>query len=425
VADRHRMIRAGHGIALVTLCLLVVGVVFVNSASLSVHGTGSTTLQGLLTSRASVFAALAVACLVAGALVPVDRVAALRGWLNPVPWILLVSVLGVVMTHVPGVGREVNGAHRWIALGPVTFQGSELAKWGLPFALAWWCCRNSAHAKDFWRGFALPLACVGAICVGVAIEDLGTAVLIMLVSIIVLVAAGCRWWHAALLAPVGLVGFVALIVASPYRVNRILAYLNPYEDPQGIGYHVIQSMGAIGGGGLAGRGLGNSIQKFGYLPEGTTDFIYAIICEETGILGAAGVVALYVLLMWCGWMVIGATRREGPAGGSTTDVPALSPFGQLLGLGVLATIGLQALINVAVVTALAPTKGIALPLVSRGGTGWMLTCLALGLLISMDRRIARECGAGCAPQPQAGREPRPEQEPGREPRPERGPLPLV
>ena len=382
------MLRAGHGIALATLCLLVVGVIFVNSASLSVHGSGTTTLHGLLTSRATIFAVLAALCLAAGALVPVDRLANLRGALNPVPWILGISVLGILLTHVPGVGKEVNGAHRWIALGPITFQGSELAKWGLPFAMAWWCCRNSTRAREFWRGFAFPLAVASAICVGIAIEDLGTAVLIMAVALIMMVAAGCRVWHVAMLAPVGIVGFVALIVASPYRVNRILAYLDPYQDPQGIGYHVIQSMGAIGGGGLAGRGLGNSIQKFGYLPEGTTDFIYAIICEETGLLGAAGVIALYVLLLWCGWMVVGATRSDMSPDGMRAETPALTPFSQLLGLGILATIGLQALINIAVVTALAPTKGIALPLVSRGGTGWMLTCLALGLLIAMDRRAA-------------------------------------
>jgi cell division protein FtsW len=200
-----------------------------------------------------------------------------------------------------------------------------------------------------------------------------------------------------MMAPAAILGFVALVIASPYRVNRILAYLDPYQDPQGIGYHVIQSMGAIGGGGLAGRGLGNSIQKFGYLPEGTTDFIYAIICEETGVLGAAGVIALYVVLLWCGWMVVGAARRGAATDGAAADAPALSPFAQLLGLGVLATIGLQALINISVVTALAPTKGIALPLVSRGGTGWMLTCLALGLLISMDRSTSRERCAEAVP----------------------------
>lgn len=394
------MLRAGHGIALATLCLLVVGVIFVNSASLSVHGTGSTTFQGLLTSRATVFAVLAALCLAAGAMVPVDRLARLKGAMNPVPWILAISVLGIVLTHVPGVGREVNGAHRWIALGPITFQGSELAKWGLPFALAWWCCRNSARANEFWRGFALPLAAVSVLCAGIAIEDLGTAVLIMAVALIMLVAAGCRVWHVALVAPVAVLGFVGLVITSPYRVNRILAYLDPYQDPQGIGYHVIQSMGAIGGGGLAGRGLGNSIQKFGYLPEGTTDFIYAIICEETGILGAAGVIALYVVLLWCGWMVVGATRQGVSVDASAAhaaDAPALSPFAQLLGLGVLATIGFQALINISVVTALAPTKGIALPLVSRGGTGWMLTCLALGLLISMDRSTSRERCAEAVP----------------------------
>ena len=153
-------------------------------------------------------------------------------------------------------------------------------------------------------------------------------------------------------------------------------------------------MGAISGGGLTGRGLGNSVQKFGYLPEGTTDFIYAIVCEETGMIGAFLVVALYALLLWCGWLVIGAVRRrdlnDALSANSVPQESRLSPYCQLVGLGILATIGFQALINILVVTGLAPTKGIALPLVSRGGTGWMLTCLSLGLIMSMDRKMARE-----------------------------------
>lgn len=248
--------------------------------------------------------------------------------------------------------------------------------------------------KSFWGGFLPPIAFSAVVAMGIAIEDLGTATLIMLIALIIVVAAGCRWWHAALLAPMALMGFVGLIIVSPYRINRILAYVDPYADSQGIGYHIIQSMGAISGGGLTGRGLGNSVQKFGYLPEGTTDFIYAIICEESGMIGAFLVIALYAFLLWCGWLVIGAVKDRSADGGlmmrGAEQESRLSPFCQLVGLGILATIGFQALINILVVTGLAPTKGIALPLISRGGTGWMLTCLSLGLIMSMDRKMARE-----------------------------------
>jgi cell division protein FtsW len=157
-------------------------------------------------------------------------------------------------------------------------------------------------------------------------------------------------------------------------MDRIRAFLDPYADPQGIGYHILQSMGAIHGGGLAGRGLGNSIQKFGYLPEDTTDFIFAIVCEELGVMGAAVVIALYAFLLLCGLSIV---RR-------TTNAAQ-----QLLGVGVLLAVGLQAFINIAVVTGSAPTKGIALPLLSSGGTGWVLTAFCIGLLVSMDRKLAR------------------------------------
>jgi len=400
------MLRAGQGIALSSLCLLVIGVVFVNSASLDVTGDSKTTLDAILGGRATLFAIAAVACLFIGSRLPVEKLGGARGIFNPIWWIVAAIFAGIVLVHVPGIGREVNGASRWISLGPLTFQPSEIAKWGMPVILAWWCCMRAAKMQRFWGGFVPPMAFAGVVAMGIAVEDLGTATLIMLIALIMVVAAGCRWWHAAMLVPMAIVGFVGLIIASPYRINRILAYIDPYADSQGIGYHIIQSMGAISGGGLTGRGLGNSVQKFGYLPEGTTDFIYAIICEETGMIGAFLVVALYAFLLWCGWSVIGAVR-ERAAGGGTAGQSRLSPFGQLVGLGILATIGFQALINILVVTGLAPTKGIALPLVSRGGTGWMLTCFSLGLIMAMDRRMAREdarsaSSSAAEPQPMSG-----------------------
>jgi cell division protein FtsW len=388
------VLRARHGIALSCLCLVVLGVVFVTSASLDVARGGQTTLEELLFGRATLFAAISMGCLWVGSLVPVERLQHLRGLRNPVWWILVASVGAIVLVHVPGIGREVNGASRWIAVGPIVFQPSEIAKWGMPLVMAWWCCfRGAEGLRRFWSGFVPPVLCAGAIALGIAVEDLGTATLVMLVTLIVLVAAGCRWWHAALLMPMAALGFVALIVTSPYRVNRILAYLDPYDDARGIGYHIIQSMGAISGGGLTGRGLGNSVQKFGYLPEGTTDFIYAIICEETGLIGALLVVLLYAALLWSGWCIVGAVWGAGDgstAAAARENRSRLTPYCQIVGLGVLATIGFQALINMLVVTGLAPTKGIALPLVSRGGTGWMLTCFSLGLLMAMDRAMQRE-----------------------------------
>jgi cell division protein FtsW len=215
---------------------------------------------------------------------------------------------------------------------------------------------------------------VVVICALIASEDLGTAVLIGLVSVGMLIAAGSKVWHALLFVPAGVLGFVVAVLSSEYRMNRVRAFFDPYQDPDGIGYHMLQSMAAITGGGLAGRGLGNSIQKFGYLPEDTTDFIFAIICEELGVVGAAVVISLYACLLFCGLSIIRRVEH---------------PFQRLLGLGVMLAIGLQALINIAVVTGSAPTKGIALPLLSSGGTGWVLTAFCIGLLVSMDRALAK------------------------------------
>lgn len=411
-ADSEGMLRSQHGLILAVLGLLIVATIMVNSASLSLSGGQPTTTDGIFLGKHTWFAVGAFVALVLGAMAPVDRLGATgaRWWSTPVTWVAAAIFISLALVHVPGIGREVNGARRWISLGPVGLQPSEIAKWGVPIIVAWYAVRQRSRIGSFKWGFALPLGLVSVLCGIIALEDLGTAVLIEVVSVALLLAAGARWIYVAALAPVGLMAFVALIVTSPYRVNRIAAFLNPYKDPQGIGYHIIQSMEAISGGGLAGRGLGNSELKFGYLPEATTDFIYSIVAEELGLTGSVLVVALYLLLLVCGVAIVTATARvatrsdtnpanpANPANtssGNSIEIPLLSNFSQLLGFGIVLTVGLQALINVCVVTGLAPTKGIALPLMSRGGTGWILTCLSLGLLVAMERasdRRRRELG---------------------------------
>ena len=162
---------------------------------------------------------------------------------------------------------------------------------------------------------------------------------------------------------------LAAIAVEPYRLKRLQIFLDPWADPEGKGYHVIQSMAAIHGGGIGGRGLGNGIQKFGYLPEDTTDFIFSIITEEFGLLGTTLLVGLFITLLWAGWRIVTSQVR---------------PERQLLALGIVAMISLQTLMNLLVVTGLAPTKGIALPLVSSGGTGWVMTAFMLGVLARLD-----------------------------------------
>lgn len=369
--------RPGHGLVLIVFALLTLGVVMVNSAGLTVDPQRAIDLKQVLLGRPTVLALVALLMLLIGSRVPLHRLYEARGFASPVPWIVIGSLALLVAVHVPGIGREVNGARRWITLGPIGFQPSEVAKWTLIVVLAWYAAKRASLMGKLWRGFVPPMLLVGVVCALIVTEDLGTAVLIAMVAVIVLVAGGAKLWHVGLLFPPAVVAVGAALLASPYRLDRLRAFLDPYQDPQGIGYHMIQSMAAVAGGGLAGRGLGNGVQKFGYLPEDTTDFIFAVICEELGLIGAVVVISLYVGILLCGLTII---RRAGDS------------FSRLLGLGILATIGLQALINMAVVTGLAPTKGIALPLLSSGGTGWALTALCVGLLVSMDRTSAAQIG---------------------------------
>ncbi|MBX3355455.1 MAG: FtsW/RodA/SpoVE family cell cycle protein [Phycisphaeraceae bacterium] len=375
------MLRPGHLVILVAACLLAIGVVMVHSAAMKLGG--ETTLTGLLTGRVPALALAAFVCLLIGTRVPVERWGEARPAFNPAPWILIVALLLLLAVYVPGLGREVNGATRWLQLGPLSFQPSEVVKWGLPFAIAAYACWTGPRMREFLRGFALPLIVVSLFCGLIAKNDLGTAVLIMVVAVAMLVVAGARIIYPILVAPVLAIAAAGLVLTSRYRVNRIEAFLDPYKDREGIGYHIIQSMAAINGGSLSGRGLGNSVQKFGYLPESTTDFIYAIICEELGVVGAAAVVLLYIGLLIAGVAIIRGAGRTPDSAAPPRD------FARLFAFGVLLTVAVQAAINLSVVTGLAPTKGIALPLVSHGGTGWLLTAFCLGLLVSIDRVTAR------------------------------------
>ena len=270
----------------------------------------------------------------------------------------------------PVIGREVNYSNRWIDIGGFNFQPSEIAKWSMVLLVAFWCSKYFTNMQNFWKGFIPPMIGIGSIVAIIAVEDLGTAVLVFIVACTILFASGAKLVYFASLAPIGAGGLAFALLSSPYRWARIQTYLHPFEAPEGDGYHILQSMSAISEGGLAGLGLGNGIHKFGYLPEDTTDFIYSVICEELGIFGSFAVASLYVGLVVLGVLIIKKT--------TTT-------FQQLLALGIITTVGFQAAMNILVVTALVPTKGIALPLLSNGGTGWLLTAFCIGLIDAIDR----------------------------------------
>lgn len=369
------MLRASHILQLSVVALLGVAVVMVHSAGMTIRAdqAGRAAPEAMLYSRTMIYAALAVAAMLLASRLNVRELFRVHGLSNPLFWIVAITIILIPMTFVPGIGKQVNGASRWMYLGPaswgLSFQPSELAKWVMVIAVAWWCSRRRGMMHSFRHGLLPVLLLVGVVCALIVVEDLGTAALIGMVAMCLLLAGGARWWQVALTIPPAAAAVVMAIAHSPYRLARLTAFMDPWADPQGNGYHPIQSMLAIAQGGLIGRGLGNGIQKFGYLPEDTTDFIYAIICEEMGFTGAALIVGLYLVLLWVGLSIVKDCRDT---------------FGRLVGLGVLITLGIQATINIAVVTVVVPTKGIALPLVSSGGTGWIMTAFAVGLVASLD-----------------------------------------
>lgn len=371
------MLRSGQVLQLMVLALLGLAVVMVQSAAMTV-GQGPLTWQAMLTNRTTLYAVAAILAMLLAAQLDVRKLLHLHGWHNPLFWLLAISLALVIAAMIPGIGVTINGANRWLRLGPagwgLTFQPSEMVKWSLILAVALWCYHRADRMRSFKDGLLPPMLGLGLSCLLIVKEDLGTAALVGLVSVILLLAGGVRWWHLLTIVPPAAAGLFIAIVQSPYRRARLSSFMDPFADAQGAGYQAIQSMLAIAQGGLLGRGLGNGVQKFGYLPADTTDFIYATICEELGLIGAAAVPLLYLVLLWFGLSIVKNCR----------DL-----FGKLVVLGVILTIGFQALINIAVVTVVVPTKGIALPFLSSGGTGWIMTAFMVGLVAGIDKSDAQ------------------------------------
>lgn len=359
---------------LLTLCvlaLLCLGVVMVQSASTTLSGEvkwgwSQRGTRHLIYVGVAIFTFLLVGHIDYAILA--RRVTAL--WRAPVVWTIAAAALACAAVLVPGVGKDVNGARRWINLGPTQVQPSEIAKWAVVLFLAWWLARPPVNLDRFFLGFIPTLVPIGVVCLLIVIEDFGTAALIGFCTLTMLLAGRVKLWHLGVVIPPALAAAYWFIRHEPYRWTRMTAFLDPWANPQGEGYHMVQSLLSFSTGGLLGRGLGNGVQKLGYLPEDTTDFIFAVICEELGIFGAMLTVALYLGILYVAWQAIRQKRDD---------------FGRLLAFGIGSMLGLQAAINMAVATVSVPTKGLSLPLVSAGGSGLVITCGALGLLYSVMR----------------------------------------
>jgi cell division protein FtsW len=303
------------------------------------------------------------------------------GWLrSPTTYLLVLSVVLLILVLLPQFGMEINRARRWIRIpaGPITvsFQPSELAKWAIILFLAGVCDRFATELKLYWKRFVPICSVVGLVAGLIVIEDFGTAAFISLLAFLMLIIAGVKWWHILTPLPLAAAAFLAVLIRSPSRMQRIIAFLHPEKLTDSAAYQANQSLVALGSGGLFGKGLGRGICKYGHLPEDTTDFIFAIIGEELGFIGDAVVILLFIAFVCLGILVILRCQDR---------------FGQLLAGGIVLTIALQAAINIGVVTVVLPTKGITLPFVSAGGTSMLLSSAAVGVLLN----IAKQSGASC------------------------------
>ncbi|MBS4023675.1 MAG: putative lipid II flippase FtsW [Dethiobacter sp.] len=292
----------------------------------------------------------------------------LKRWINPV---LAVNLFLLLAVFIPGVGIEISGARRWISVGGFTGQPSDLSKIASVLFSAAYLSRRNVNIQKFMQGAFPVLAVMGVFfALIMAQPDLGTAVALAGTTMVVIFVAGMPLKQIFAIGISGLPLLGYLMISEPYRLRRLLSFRDPWADPLNTGYHIIQSLYALGPGGLFGVGLGRSRQKFFYLPEPHSDFIFAILGEELGFLGTSSVLLLFFALFWRGFKVA---------------LMAPDNFGSLLAAGITSMIGLQTLMNIGVVTGSIPVTGINLPLISAGGSSLFITLCSIGVLLNISK----------------------------------------
>jgi cell division protein FtsW len=349
--------------------LLAIGLVMVYSASIAIaeaaRYTGNNGEYYLL--RQGLFIALGVGVGVGAFQAP------MRLWQQAAPYLFLAGLLLLVVVLIPHIGREVNGSRRWIPLGFANLQPSELMKFLAVLYAADYTTRKAAFMHDFKKGF-LPMAAVMMLAGALLLRepDFGAFVVIISIAMGILFLGGLNWKVFAALVVVLLIGFVLLILTSPYRLQRVLGFMDPFADPYGKGYQLSHALIAFGRGEWLGLGLGGSVEKLFYLPEAHTDFLLAVIAEELGFVGVAVVIALFA------WLIVKAFLIGYRAAQLERN------FCALVAQGIGIWLGVQALINMGVNVGLLPTKGLTLPFLSFGGSGIIANCLAIAVLLRID-----------------------------------------
>jgi len=347
------------------VALLVVGVVMISSASMDMaEATLGNGYHYVI--RQLLYAAMGCVAALIAVNVPVS-------WWERSGWLMLGIGLAVLVLVLTPLGRTVNGSTRWIPMLVFNVQVSEVAKLCVIAYLAGYVVRRREELLNTWPGFLKPLVVLGVASVLLVIQpDFGATVVLVTAAAGMIFLSGVRLTRfAPLIAILAVLGTV-LVVTQPYRLKRVVSYLDPWKDQFDSGYQLTQSLIAFGRGEWFGVGLGNSVQKLFFLPEAHTDFIFSIIAEEFGLVGALIVLGLFTALVVSGFVIARRAEKSG------------MPFGACFSYGLTLLIGLQAGINMAVTTGLLPTKGLTLPLVSYGGSSLMVTCVAIGVLVRVE-----------------------------------------
>jgi cell division protein FtsW len=288
--------------------------------------------------------------------------------------ILMIALIGLVVVLIPKVGTVSYGARRWIRFGSyIGYQPSEFAKLAMIIFMSSYIAKNREKMSYFAKGFVVPIVLIGIVSLLILKEpDFGTAMFITMVSFMLIMVGGTRIIYMIFTLIASIPHIYQIMHKAPtYQINRLLAFLDPWKDPTGIGYQIIQSWIALGSGGIAGLGLGESRQKLFFLPMSENDFVFSIIGEEFGFMGTTCIVIMFALLTWQGIRVCKV---------------APDAFGFFLSLGITVSIALQAAINIAVVTGSIPTKGLPLPFISTGGSSILLSLLGIGILLNIAKQ---------------------------------------
>lgn len=356
-------------LVLTALAIASIGLVMVCSASISfadhTYGDGFYYLK-----RHLVFLTMGVGIFTIFLAVPS------RTWYRYGVPLLLLTVLLLVLVLVPGVGRKVNGSQRWIPVGPINLQISELAKFVVIIFMAGYLERHQRQLRVHWKGFLKPVVVLALIIFLLLLEpDFGSAVVVSGVVLGMLFIAGVRLWQFSFLLVLGVSGLIGLALKSPYRVQRLVTFLDPWADQYDTGYQLTQSLMAFGRGEWFGVGLGNSVQKLFYLPEAHTDFVFAIYAEEFGLVGVVVVVCLYMLLIA---RVLQVARKA---------LEQQDWFAAYSCFGIAMMFAMQSFINIGMTSGLLPTKGLTLPFISYGGSSLLICCGMVALVLRINREM--------------------------------------